>query len=127
MPIPLCGQGRPLPSDFGYKGEWILESRIFLFVPINTQNSDSMAAQFTSYINYGRDDWMVGFDATQLAAAIGITIDELLEANRSQRLTLEGAVPGTTGDGAPAKQYTFRVGDKEGSLIIASPTHFGSA
>lgn len=70
---------------------------------------------------------MVGFDATQLAAAIGITIDELLKANRTQRLTLEGADPGTMGDGAPAKRYTFRVGDKKGSLIIASPTHMGSA
>jgi hypothetical protein len=65
--------------------------------------------------------------ATQLAAAIRITIQELLEANRAQRLTLERAETGTTGEGAPAKRYTFSVGDKEGSLTIASPTRFGSA
>jgi hypothetical protein len=70
---------------------------------------------------------MVGFDAIQLAAAIGITVDQLLEANRSQQLTLERVEIGTTSDGATAKQYTFRVGHHEGSVFIASPVHMGSA
>jgi hypothetical protein len=124
--IELRGQGKELPSGFGYRGQWILESRIFLFVPGEAQSGDPTAPQFTRFINYGRDDWIVGFDATQLAAAIRITIQELFEANRAQRLTLEQAETGTTGEGAPAKRYTFCVGDKEGSLTIASPTHFGS-
>ena len=125
--IELQGQGKELPSSFAYRGQWILESRIFLFVPDEVQSGDPTAPQFTPFINYGRDDWIVGFDARQLAAAIGITIDELLEANRAQRLTLERAETGTTGEGATAKRYTFCVGDKEGSLTIASPTRFGSA
>jgi hypothetical protein len=127
MSIELRGQGNPLADDFRYSGQWILENRIFLFVEDAARTGDPTAPQFTPFINYGREDWIVGFAARQLAAALGTTMAELFEANRARRLTLENAEPGATEDGASAKRYTFRLGGKEGSLIIASPTHIGSA
>lgn len=52
MSIELQGQGKELPSSFAYRGQWILESRIFLFVPDEVQSGDPTAPQFTPFINY---------------------------------------------------------------------------
>ena len=100
---------------------------MFLFVPDEIRH-DPLAPEFTTHINQTSNDWSFGFDATQLAAALGIAVDELLDANRGRRLTLEQIEADTpTGEGARAKRYTFSVGEKEGSLTIETPMHFGSA
>jgi hypothetical protein len=64
----------------------------------------------------------------QLAAALGIDVHEILQANHERRLNLEmieAYAPG--GEGATAKRYTFSVGDKIGSLTIATPIFCGTA
>jgi hypothetical protein len=126
MPFPLAQQGEQLADDFGYAGQWILKPRLFLFTT-DVEKGDPSAPQFTTYKNYGRDDWMVGFDARIIAVAIGITKDEILEANRTRQLTLERTEEGIMDDGSPAKRYTFRVGDREGPVIIACPVRTGTA
>jgi hypothetical protein len=127
MAVPLSGQGMELAPGFPYRGQWIHKLRIFVFLP-DADRDNYTTPQFTVHLNKMDDDWCSGFDAFQLASAIGITVNELLEANRERRLTLEQVWADTpNGEGATAKQYTFRVGEKQGSLIIKAQTQFGSA
>jgi len=57
VPIPLNGQGNPLPPNFRYRGEWILEPRMFLYVPDQSQSTASNAPRFTASLN---DTVMIG-------------------------------------------------------------------
>jgi hypothetical protein len=129
VPIPLNGQGNPLPPNFPYRGEWILEPRMFLYVvPHQAQPAASTAPRFTASLNDNRDDWCFGFDSEQLAAALNITTDSLFQANRHRELTLEN-VEASTPDGEMAliKRYTFRVGASEASLNVQTRGQAGSA
>jgi hypothetical protein len=106
----------------------VIEGRMFLYVPDEPLSGDPAAPQFTVHLNPTQDDWSFGFDSTQLSSALGITPDELFEANRSLQLTLERIEADTpTGDRAHVKRYTFCVGDREGSLTIEALTHVGRA
>jgi hypothetical protein len=126
MSIPLRGQGNPLPVGFPYDGQWILEPRMFLVVSEDDTTTDP-TARFTTHISQTDDDWSFGFDAVQLAAALGIEVHEILQANRERRLNLEMIEADTPGgEGFTAKRYTFSVGDKVGSLTIATPTFSGT-
>jgi hypothetical protein len=59
---------------------------------------------------------------------VPLIVDAAFEANRAGSLTLEQVWADTPGgEGVTTKQYVFRVGEKEGSLTIKSPTQFGSA
>jgi hypothetical protein len=101
---------------------------MFLYVPDEAQPGDPAAPQFTVHVNQMQDDWSFGLESTQLATALGITPGELFDANRSRKLTLERVEADTpTGEGAHVKRYTFRVGDKEGSLTIEALAHVGRA
>jgi len=128
VPIPLKGQGNPLPPNFPYRGEWILEPRMFLYVPDQAESTASNAPRFTASLNDNRDDWCFGFDSEQLAAALNITTDSLFQANRHRKLTLEN-VEASTPDGEMAliKRYTFRVGANETSLSVQTLGQAGSA
>jgi hypothetical protein len=127
MSIPLRGQGNPLPVGFPYDGQWILEPRMFLFVSEDETTIDP-TARFTTHINQADDNWSFGFDAVQLAVALGIEVHETLLANRERRLNLEMIETDTPGgEGVTTKRYTFSVGDKLGSLTIATPSFSGTA
>ena len=114
MPIPLIGQGEDLPPDFGYRGQWILKPRIFLYSPDDEATAGLDVPQFAAEVNPGTDDWSFGANAPRLAAALGIETEALFAANRSGELTLENVSQG--GEGASSKAYVFRCGDKEATL-----------
>ena len=101
MSILLNGQGNPLPPNFPYRGEWILEPRMFLYVPDQAESTTSNAPRFTASLNDNRDNWCFGFDSEQLATALNITTDSLFQANRHRKLTLEN-VEASTPDGEMA-------------------------
>jgi hypothetical protein len=124
--IPLLGQGTPLPADFPYQGEWMMENVMFLY------HSDAEEAQGNvTFIAGGFDDAgkvYFGFDSAQLAAALGISIDEVFTANRDGTLMLVGVrdVPPSAG-GSVAKAYLFRVGDKEARVDLEFYDREGTA
>jgi hypothetical protein len=62
---------------------------MFLYVPDQAQSTASTAPRFTASLNDNRDDWCLGFDSEQLAAALNITTGSLFQANRHRELTLE--------------------------------------
>ena len=119
MSLPLHGQGRPLPPDFPYTGEWLLEPRMFLYVSAEEQRGTQGKPQFTAEVHPTGKDWSFGFDATQLGEALGVAVDNLFVANHSGALTLESIEANTkTGDGATIKRYIFRLGEKEAAMVI---------
>jgi hypothetical protein len=124
VPIPLKGQGNPLPPNFPYRGEWILEPRMFLYIADQTQSN---APRFTASLNDNSDDWCFGFDSEQLAAALNITTESLFQANRHRELTLENVEASTPDEMALIKRYTFRVGASETSLSVQTLGQGGSA
>jgi len=99
---------------------------MFLFVS-EDDTTTGPTARFTAHINQADDNWSFGFDAVQLAAALGIEVHEILQANHERRLNLEMIETDTPGEGATTKRYTFNVGDKLGSLTIATPSFSGIA
>ena len=126
--IPLAGQGKPLPADFPYKGEWLLEHRMFLYRADASRGGDGAAPQFTAAGPSSPGSFCFGFDVEQLAAALNMESDKVFEANRDGSLILIGTaeVPPTQG-GTAAKQYGFRCGDNEGSLTIEVDGRSGQA
>lgn len=128
MALFLFGQGSPLPEDFPYQGEWLLKPRIFLYLPTNEQRGTPGKPTFTVEINAASDEWSVGFDVGEIAAGFGLSAENLLEANRSQHLTLERIEADTpTGEGASMKRYIFGMDGKEMGVTIIRPHAAGIA
>lgn len=120
----LRGQGKPLPIFLEADGEWIVEGYIFLY----HSGEGASAAKFTMQAARHDGELCVGFDLSQLAAAIGVDIETLVTANQNGTLVLLGTadVPPIHG-GASAKEYGFRIGDKQGSLTIETDQQSGQA
>lgn len=127
MSIPLEGQGTPLPAGFAYRGAWILEPRMFLYIE-DAPLALASGPRFSVLLNTNRDDWCFGFDAAQLAAALDVTVEALFEANQARTLTLEKIEADTPGgENATMKIYTFRIGERKASITIEALRHAGSA
>jgi hypothetical protein len=58
--IPLSGQGKPLPSDFPYRGQWLLEGRMFLYIPDAEEATRPTSPKFTATVNSNQHDWSFG-------------------------------------------------------------------
>ena len=76
------GQGQPLPASMG-KGQWIIENRASL--SIADINVGALPDEVRSELELG----YVGFQAGNVAAAMGITVAELFLANEAGLLRLE--------------------------------------
>lgn len=73
-------------------------------------------------------DACVGFDAVQIAAALGVDVATVVEANKDGTLICLGTavVPPSHG-GRTATEYGFRLGDRQGSLTVEIDQQEGSA
>src|SRR5258707_1684340 len=94
------GQGKPLPPDFPYRGEWILEPLVFLRHP-DAQSLGGDAPRFTHLVTNSDGTFSRGFDAAQLAAALGVQIGEVFAANESGDLAIQGKSDGRAVHGTP--------------------------
>jgi hypothetical protein len=88
--IPHDGQGTRLPKDFPLRGEWLIENHVFLYEPDGNELAAGTAPRFTRGWIAEDGNWRLGFDAGQIAAMFEISIDALLEANRTGQLKLRG-------------------------------------
>ncbi len=113
MTIELNGQGNPLPFGFPYKGEWLLQPRIFLYSLSKEADPPLDKPQFAVEIAIGSPAWSFGFSASAIASQFGVSEDDLFEANRNGQLTLE-KVEADTPDGVNAtlKIYTLGLFEK---------------
>lgn len=118
----MRGQGKPLPPDFRYKGQWLIEDLLFIYEPTNAQAVGGTAPRFTA-----SDSSALGFDAGQLASLFGATVAEIFAANTDgtfQLLKIEDAVTPT---GVPGKRYIFGLGERQRALIMGRDNNSGTA
>jgi len=113
----LVGQGKSLPANFPYEGEWILEPRIFLFRR-NDQRSYG-SPEITVTLNERGQNWCFGIDSTQLAQALKIESEAIFEHNRAGTLYIVRVDDVAPSPGATvAKQYIFQVGNNQAPMTI---------
>jgi hypothetical protein len=113
----LVGQGRPLPKDFPYKGEWLVERRIFLYRPDDAPASEETEKHPVHQLN--ETEWCFGINSITLSRVFGIGSHEILAYNRRRILFLVGVddvrpTKGATG----ARRYTFQIDERQGSITI---------
>jgi hypothetical protein len=125
FPLPF-GQGEPLPRDFPYKGQWLIQHVVFLYRPGAAELIGGTAPRFTATAtSNGRE--CKGFDATQLAAAFGIEPDQLFAANEAGTLSLLKTEDASELTGIPALRFIFGIGEKQIELVVEAPRDPGSA
>ena len=119
--IPHDGQSEPVPDDFPLSGEWLIKDHVFLYHPEENEEIGGTAPRFTRAWVAGDGFWRLGFDAGQLAAAFGISIDDLFIANRRGAFELveTADVPPRHG-GERAKRYVFSLGGSRRAVTIES-------
>jgi hypothetical protein len=123
--IPLRGQGKLLPPDCPYTGQWILEDRLFLYRPTNRQ---PQTLELTAGFRRADGEWCLGFNAMTLATQLGVGSEEIFEHNRTQTLILEGVAPAAPqGGGVAAKIYIFHIGDDRRAALLVETGPEGSA
>jgi hypothetical protein len=114
--IPLRGQGKPLPADCPYTGEWLLGNKMFLYRPEHGGTEIELAAIF----QMPDGEWCFGFNAETMAAQLGIASEEIFVHNRNRTLILAGTadVPPAVG-GTAAKAYRFTIdGNRFADFVI---------
>jgi hypothetical protein len=126
--MPLKGQGKPLPPDFPYQGEWLLENRIFLYRPAAQTSLGGGSPEMTPTLNEGTPDWCFGINSMQLAWTLRVGSEEIFKHNRAGTLFLVRTddVPPTHG-ATHAKRYIFQIGDRQAPIIIEAGGLSGSA
>jgi hypothetical protein len=120
------GQGKPLPPNFPYQGEWVLEPIVFLHHP-DAQSLGGDAPRFTALVTNSDGTFSRGFDAGQLAAALGVEIVRVFAANQSGDLIIRGTSDASDFHGTSAVRFHFQLGDKEAALVVEEPRTSGSA
>ena len=117
MAIHVVGQGRSLPDDFAYRGEWIHIDSLFLYQPDQGQEGKPDVPQMTVVVVRGNKR-MLGINCATLATALKTTPPILWAANQSGQLTLaKFASSAPDGDGM-IKQYVFQLGDQEAAATV---------
>jgi hypothetical protein len=112
----LRGQGKPLPPFLKLDGEWIVESFMFFY---HSDSEDASAGTFTRQAERHDGQLCIGFNAAQLAAALGVDVKTLMEANRNQTLVPLGiATAQPEHGGASATAYGFKIGEKQGYITV---------
>jgi hypothetical protein len=111
----VSGQGKSLPKFLKSDGEWIIENLIYLYH--SDGPSQTPSATFTVGAEREDGSHALGFDSAQLAAAFGIDISELMEANRSHSLEFVGNMDvAPVHGGIRAVAYIFQIGDRRAIL-----------
>lgn len=126
--LPLNGQGKSLPDDFPYKGEWLLEGRMFLYRPIAQTSLGGGTPEMTPIVNEGSSDWCFGINSMQLAFALQVGSEEIFKHNRAGTLFLvrtDNVTP--THTAIAAKRYIFQIGERQAPITIEASAHSGTA
>ena len=125
--IPLTGQGKPLPEDFPYKGEWLLENRIFLYRPTHQRMLGGRMPEMTPFIQSGAD-WCFGINSMQLAWALRVGSERIFEYNRTGTLYLVRVDDVAPAHGATsAKCYIFQINNLQAGITIEAGGPSGAA
>ena len=110
------GQGTPLPPFLKIDGEWVVESFMFLY---HSDTEEISAGTFARRAERHDGQLCIGFNAAQVATALGVDVKTLMEANQNQTLVPLGtASVRPMRGGISATAYGFRIGEKEGYVTV---------
>lgn len=84
--VPLLGQGKPLPADCPYAGEWLIENKMFLYRPEHGRTEIELMAIFQ--MPDGKQCF--GFNSETMAKQLGVGSEEIFAHNRNRTLVLVG-------------------------------------
>jgi hypothetical protein len=124
--VPLSGQGKPLPSDFGYEGEWIHEDRMFLYRPAAQTSLDG--CEIMPFVRNADGTFCFGVNSMELAFELRVSGADIFIHNRAGTLYLvcsEDVPP--TGGALAAKRYIFEIEGVQVPLTIEAGAPSGSA
>jgi hypothetical protein len=127
MMLRLSGQGKPLPPNCPYKGEWIMEGLLFLYRPTNVTSLGGAGTELTPEFQLdGRR--CIGFNSFTLAFALGLGSEEIFEANRNGTLILDDVSEAIPTQGATrATRCVFRYRDRTTTMTIEAMGQGGNA
>jgi hypothetical protein len=112
-PFRLNGQGKPLPTDFPYNGEWLVERRIFLYRP-NQNGPVTGMPEITPVHQLNESEWCFGINAITLSRDLGVGSHEIFAHNRRRTLLLVEIDDAA----ADERRYTFEIGERQASITI---------
>jgi len=110
----MPGQGKPLPDFLQCNGEWVFEGRLFIY---HADETPSISMTMGAERHDGEP--CIGIPSDRLAAELGVSNDELIEANKAGLLEYlgEAQVPSLHG-GLSATAYGFRLGEMRGMVTV---------
>src|SRR5882724_6980053 len=88
-PIDCQGQGKALPWECPYKGQWLIEGALFFFIPETAAKVSATAVEW----NFPSRPKSLGIDARFAARELRISTEELFEFNAVASLKLLSADP----------------------------------
>ncbi len=116
----LPGQGKPLPPDCPFKGQWLLENVLFLYEPDAANGGGGNSPDLSRVFQRADGDWCIGFNSEVIANRLGMAAAHLFDANRSGDMTITiHDAPGCVGAGG-ARRYVFAIGEASAGLVLGA-------
>jgi hypothetical protein len=118
----LTGQGKSLPSDYPYQGQWLIEDLLFIHEPSDAQSFGGLAPRFAA-LTLGS----LGFDASQIANGMGVTARDVFQANAEGSLIVRHGGDAPVCAGVSGSLYLFSIGERRCALLVALSGDGGTA
>ena len=115
----LPGQGKPLPWECPFNGQWLIEDMFFLYSPKPQQLVNSKPSRQTAEWKPVAGGLRIGIDVDRIAEAFGLSTDQILEANKTKLLELIRAVKIHDGrHGGRTVRFEFAIRDRLGLVLV---------
>jgi hypothetical protein len=118
----MIGQGKSLPPDYPYQGQWLIEDLLFIHEPTDAQSFGGLAPRFAAHT-----PGALGFDASQIADGMGVTARDIFRANANGNLIVRHGGDAPARGGVAGSLYLFRIGERRCALVVALNDNAGSA
>jgi hypothetical protein len=118
----MIGQGKSLPPDYPYQGQWLIEDLLFIHEPTDAQSFGGLAPRFAAH-TLGA----LGFDASQIANGMGISSRDVFQANAEGGLIVRHGGDAPACGGVAGSLYLFSIGERRCALLVAVSGNGGTA
>jgi hypothetical protein len=118
----MTGQGKSLPSNYPYQGQWLIEDLLFIHEPTDAQSFGASAPRFAAHT-----PGALGFDASQIADGMGVTARDVLRANAEGSLVVHHGGDAPACGGVAGSLYLFSIGERRCALLVAVSGNGGMA
>jgi len=115
-PVECIGQGKSLPWECPYKGQWLIEGLLFFYRP---DDSDSAVSRVAVEWKFPSRPKSLGLDIRCVASDLHIGVEELFEMNSKTSLKLlsSGKID-VSGARGRVLRLIFRAGEREAPVLV---------